>query len=217
MRPVALSDEIAVGEMPTVDQIAVLAQAGFRSLLNVQPDGEVARLVATSEAASAAAAAGMAYGHIPVENRRLSDAQASAFAEAIRGLPRPIYACCYSGARAAAAWAFAVAPSMTPADIATACAAAGYDLSSLHADLARRHAGLPEDRPREPSLATLVAAPATAASSSPAPTQPSATPATPRSAVPKPATPLSAPAAVDAAAKIIFPRAAGAGGFAVSG
>ena len=188
MRPVALSDDIAVGEMPSREQIAILAKAGFRSLLNVQPDGEVARLINATDAATEAAAAGLAYAHTPVESRRLSDEQAATFADALARLPRPVYACCYSGARAAAAWATAMAPVMPLAEIAATCASAGYDISALSGDIERRHAGLPSVAESQPQSV------------------PSDAPV-----------PFTAPSAASAAEKIIFPRAAGAGGFAVAG
>lgn len=215
MRPVALSDEIAVGEMPSADEITILARAGFRSVLNVQPDGEVERLLSASDMAKGVAAGSMNYAHVPIASRRVPDEQVAAFAHAMVTLPRPIYACCYSGARAAAAWALAVAPAMPPADITTACASAGFDMTALLPELVRRHAG-PAKVNAEASKEIK-----------PAPAQPAAnTPASTTSARPGPGEPApnvapkgtaTAAAAVDAAEKIIFPRAAGAGGFAVSG
>ena len=192
MHPRALSDDVAVGEMPARDEFAILAKAGFRSLLIVQPDGEVARLIGSAEAGTAAAAVGLAYAYAPAESRRLTDAQTAAFAKALAEMPRPIYACCYSGARAAAAWALAMAPQLAPAAIAEACGAAGFDVTSLKQDIERRHAGV--------STPAVIVPPA-------------ARPVMPQAA----ALTISAPAAAVAAEKIIFPRAAGAGGFAVSG
>lgn len=215
MRPVALSDEIAVGEMPSVDEIAILAKAGFRSILNVQPDGEVERLLSAVETGKGAAAASLNYAHLPVSSRRVPDDVVAAFANAMVTLPRPIYACCYSGARAAAAWALAVAPTMAPVDIAGSCAAAGYDMSSLLPDLERRHAPRSAIPPAVAALATsplvpdaVVAGPATLTPQVPSPATAVA------SAEPAPTT---AAAAISATERIIFPRAAGAGGFAVSG
>lgn len=215
MRPVALSDEIAVGEMPSADEIAILAKAGFRSLLSVQPDGEVGRLMSATETAKGAAAASMSFAHVAIASRRVPDEQVAAFAHAMMTLPRPIYACCYSGARAAAAWALAVAPDMPPADVAAACATAGYDMTSLLPVLERRHAKLPEFAQAAPSTDKPPSAPQTPASPTPTSISPPQ-PSTPEAAMPaQPST--TAPAAVTAAEKIIFPRAAGAGGFAVSG
>ena len=228
MRPVALSDEIAVGEMPSADEIAILSRAGFRSLLNVQPEGEVERLLSAAEIAAGAAAVGMKHAHVPVASRRVPPDTVDAFARALMTLPRPIYACCYSGSRAAAVWALAVAPTMAPADIAANCSAAGFDMSALLPELELRHGKV---------AATIAAGAAPAAA---APTQP--TGAAPLTAAPEirpgapmviaasaapvvalapasapAAAPTTASAAIDAAEKIIFPRAAGSGGFSTAG
>lgn len=211
MRPVALSDEIAVGEMPTADEIAILAKAGFKSLLSVQPEGEVERLLSTAETAKIAEDAGMTYGYVPVATRRPSDDVVEAFAKIMAELPRPIYACCYSGARAAAAWALAVAPAARPTDVAAACGAAGYDVAALMPEIERRHAGRPAET--LPRAWTDVPTPMTASNSAVA-NGASINSAPPPAAVPNTTT---AAQAVTAASTIIFPRAAGEGGFAVSG
>ena len=213
MRPVALSDAIAVGEVPTREEISILAKAGFRSLLNVQPDGEVERLPSADEIGKAAVAAGIAYAATAIESRRPDDDSIAAFGKTMSELPLPIYACCYSGARAAAAWALAMAPSMMPSAIAAACAGAGYDMSALQADLERRHAG-------------IAAAPASPLAAAPVAAEPVATPPVQAVQMPVTAAPqatgstlmTSAAAAVAKSAEmIVFPRAATAGGFAVSG
>ena len=186
MRPIALSDEIAVGEVPTREEIAILAKAGFRSILNAQPDGEVTRHLSASAAGEAAATAGMAYAHVPIESRRPLDERIAAYAAAMAGLPRPIFTCCYSGARAAAGWALAVAPQVPPAAIVAACNAAGYDIASILPEIERRHAGLPS--PFQTPGAAAFDGPAVAPPSEPEPLR-----------------------------LVVLPRAATAGGFAVSG
>ena len=220
MRPVALSDEIAVGEMPSADEIAILSRAGFRSLLNVQPDGEVERLLSAADVAAGAAAAGMKSAHVPVASRRLPDATVAAFAQAMAALPRPIYACCYSGARAAAAWALAVAPSMVPAEIARTCTAAGFDMSALVPELELRHRrGTASGTSALPTISTAVAeqkvpTEVTVPVSAGIPTPLAAAVAAP---TPEAVATTTAAAAIVAAEKIIFPRAAGAGGFSTAG
>jgi sulfide:quinone oxidoreductase len=92
MRPIALSDEVAVGEVPQADEIPILAKAGFRALINVQPEGEVMRLTDAASCQLAAAAAGLAYVHVPIESRLPSEARITAFADALATLPRPVYA-----------------------------------------------------------------------------------------------------------------------------
>ena len=191
MTPVALSETIAVGEVPTRDQIAILAKAGFRSLLNTQPDGEVARHLTSAQCRDEAHKQGLVYQHQPIESRRPLDDAIEGFAAAVAGMPKPIYACCYSGSRTAAAWALAAAARQEPGSIISACAEAGYDIAFMRDDHAARQAA-----------ANAAAKPVTAQS----------TVAVNGHAVNGAAT--AVPALVPS---IVLPRAASAGGFAVSG
>lgn len=156
MVPVALSDVIAVGEVPTAAEIEILAKAGFRSLLNTQPDGEVARFVTGTDAATLASAAGMTYRHLPILSRRPDEATLQAFTDALNNLPRPIYACCYSGARTAAAWALAAAPDHEPDVILSACTAAGYDIEFMRDALVGRRAAALAVQPSGTSAAAFI-------------------------------------------------------------
>jgi uncharacterized protein (TIGR01244 family) len=143
MQPVALNDAIAVGDFPSSEEIAILAKAGFKSLLNSQPDGEVERLMSAAGTADAAIGHGLAYHFLPLESRRPSESQIQAFARAVAALPKPVYAFCYSGSRSAAAWALAQAAFMEAGEIVAACAAAGYDISFMAPQLAERRARRP--------------------------------------------------------------------------
>ncbi len=198
MVPVALSDAIAVGEVPTADELDILAKAGFRSLLNTQPDGEVERLMSSAGAKALAEKAGLVFQHLPIPSRRPDAATLSAFATALNTLPRPIYACCYSGARTAAAWALAAARHQAPTDVIKACAAAGYDILFLESRLIEAHNGTIEGEPAaNGNAATRSTGVGTTGSAA---TGPNAAPPVP---------PL--------APSILAPRAASAGGFAVAG
>lgn len=190
MVPVALSDAIAVGEMPTAEQIQILAEAGFRSILNAQPDNEVERLLSAAEAGSLARAQNLEYRHIPIESRRPSDMQIGAYASALAELPKPIYACCYSGSRAAAAWALAAAPHTDADAIIKSVATAGYDVGFMRAQLEERRAG----KSAAPVAAADALTEAHASAVAPAATPP--------------------PSLMQ---KVTFPVAASAGGFATAG
>lgn len=224
MVPVALSDVIAVGEVPTADEIAILAKAGFRSLLNTQPDGEVDRLMKSAEAGELAAKAGMAYRHVPIESRRPPGTAIDAFDEALRTLPRPIYACCYSGSRTAAAWALAAARHDNPDAVIEACTKAGYDMSFMKPYLAARFAeanaaASPAAPQSSESLAVVSpaapagAVPAVVAAADPLKSNGSAARASSSAVSPAPEPAKVVPSLVPS----ILPRAASAGGFAVSG
>jgi uncharacterized protein (TIGR01244 family) len=202
MVPVALSDVIAVGEMPTAAQIEILATAGFKSILNTQPDGEVDRVLTASYAHVLAMARNLAYRHVPIESRRPTDDQIAAITAALAELPRPIYACCYSGSRSAAAWAIAVAPHADADSIIQSVASAGYDIGFLREALAARRITPAVEPAVEPAIQPAVAPrPTTGVVNGVAPT------------VTPPATdapPLLMP-------KVIFPSAASDGGYARSG
>jgi uncharacterized protein (TIGR01244 family) len=211
MVPVALSDIIAVGEVPTAAEIEILAKAGFKSLLTTQPDGEVARLMASADAHVLARAAGLTYRYLPIVSRRPDDASLAAFAAAIAELPRPIYACCYSGARSAAAWALAAAPHLEPEAIVAACSAAGYDIAFLRPKLAERRAQFLA--PATVSLAPVAVAPMSVSATAGATTGTMAADFIAAGANAKPAVP-SVPTLTPS---LLVPRAASAGGFAVAG
>ncbi len=195
MVPVALSDIIAVGEVPSAAEIEILAKAGFRALLNTQPDQEVARLMSSADAATLAQAAGMSYRYLPIASRRPDDASLAAFADAIANMPRPIYACCYSGARTAAAWALAAGPHQEPEQIIEACSKAGFDIAFLLPKLT-------ELRQRQLTPAPIA----------------TGTPAAVFVAAGQPDTTAAKRGSVPALApSVLVPRAASAGGFAVAG
>jgi len=190
MRPAVVSDVLAVGEVPTVEQVAILAKAGFKTLVCNQPDGEVDRLLSSADMGSEAERQGLVFRYIPLASRTPPPEELAAFAGALKELPAPIYACCYSGARSAAACALILAREQDVADITRSFAKAGYDISGLKAFLDGEHDG-------EPPLNGGASAGLAAASS--AKTDAEAPPA-----------PLPAHKAV-----IILPRASSAGGFAI--
>jgi sulfide:quinone oxidoreductase len=189
MVPVALSDVIAVGEVPSAEDVEILAKAGFRSMLNTQPDGEVERLMSSADAKALAEKSGMVFQHLPISSRRPDAATLTAFATALNALPKPIYACCYSGARTAAAWAIAAARHQAPADVMASCTAAGYDISFLEKRLVEAHNGTTQGEPA----------------------------ANGNAAAETPAIAAALVAVPNLAPNILIPRAASAGGFAVAG
>ena len=131
MTPIVVSDILAVGEVPNAEQIAILAKAGFRSVINNQPDGEVDRFPGSIALGADAAKAGLGYVYAPIVSRTPSAEELSAFNRALRDLPSPIYAFCYSGARSAAAAAFAQAANGESDDVIRDFARAGFDIQAL--------------------------------------------------------------------------------------
>ncbi len=131
MKPIVVSDILAVGEVPTPEQMEILAKAGFKSVINNQPDGEVDRLPGSAVLGDAARTYGLGYAHAPLASRTPSSVELAAFAEALTKLPAPIYGFCYSGARSAAGCALLLTEALEPEAIIAQFAAADFDITAL--------------------------------------------------------------------------------------
>jgi uncharacterized protein (TIGR01244 family) len=98
VRPVA--DDVFVAPQLGAADMAAVAQAGFRAVVNNRPDFEGGPDQPThAEIAAAAAAAGLVYRFLPVSGGWQSPEEIAAFAALLQELPRPLLAFCRSGAR----------------------------------------------------------------------------------------------------------------------
>lgn len=131
MTPIVVSDVLAVGEFPTAEQLGILAKAGFKSIINNQPDGEVERFPGSASIAADAKRVGLGHAYAPITTRTPSSDELAAMAKALETLPAPIYAFDYSGARAAAAAAFLLTAVMEPDAIVAEFGQCGFDVSAL--------------------------------------------------------------------------------------
>lgn len=131
MKPVVLTDVLAVGEFPTLEQVEILAKAGFKSIINTQPDGEVARFEPDARMAAEASRHGLAHAYAPLSSRTPPAGELACYARALSALPAPIYAFCYSGSRSAAACALLLAAHEDVEAILRQFDEAGFDLSGL--------------------------------------------------------------------------------------
>ncbi len=216
MNPIVVSDVMAVGEYPTPEQLEILAKAGFKSVINNQPDGEIARFPPGAEAGLDAKRHGLAYAFAPIESRTPSPEELATFARAVHELPAPIYAYCYSGARSAAACAFLLAEHKDADAIIADFARFGFDIEALRPWLAEARAKTVPPQPT--AAAPASAAPAHAASEPPAPVTMVAAVVAGANGTTAIAAPEAAPSAIAAAAPkpiVIYPRAYGSSGFAM--
>lgn len=99
--PVATAPLTFGGQVRPAD-LPALAARGVRSLVCVRPDGEEPGQPTFAAVEAAARAAGLRARHIPVMPGRATEADARAFAAALRDLPGPVHAFCASGRRAQA-------------------------------------------------------------------------------------------------------------------
>ncbi len=209
MKPIVLSDILAVGEFPSPQQIAILAKAGFKSILNNQPDGEVARFERDAEIAVIAARHGLAHAFSPLSSRTPPAEEIASFAAALTSLPAPIYAFCYSGARSAATCAILMTETTGVGTIMRQFAEAGFDLEGLRPWLDEARARYGNDAIVDaPAAGSGAAEPVAPSSGDAIGAAPAAVAATPGLVAPSPAKDL--PRMI-----VIQPRAASFGGFAV--
>lgn len=84
------------------EDLAAVAMAGFRSVINSRPDGEGGDVQPDSaEIEAAARKAGLDYAFLPVTPSEINETHVARYAELLASLPKPILGFCYTGGRAA--------------------------------------------------------------------------------------------------------------------
>lgn len=97
-----INDQISVGGQPTVDDLQQLKARGFRSIVNFRNAGEDENSLSPQAEAEWAAGHDMVYLHVPVKMKAMARERVDQFQEEYQHLPKPIFAHCKSGKRAAA-------------------------------------------------------------------------------------------------------------------
>ncbi len=98
---VPITSSVSVAPQLRAEDLAGLAAAGFRTIVNNRPDGEEPGQPPSAEIEAEARRVGLAYRHIPVAPAAMSEREIRAFAEALDEAERPVLAFCRSGARSA--------------------------------------------------------------------------------------------------------------------
>lgn len=95
-----LDDQLSVRPQIMPNEVADLARAGFKGIINNRPDNESPDQPASAEIEAEAKRHGLSYAHIPIVPGQTTDDDARAFADALRQIDGPVVAFCRSGARA---------------------------------------------------------------------------------------------------------------------
>lgn len=135
-----LSPDLAVSPQILPEDVAQLAAAGFKVLINNRPDDEVPADMDHQAMQIAADQAGMAYHYLPFVPGQITPELISDFARLTAGRG-PFIAYCRSGNRCTVLWALTQATKRPEAEILETAAQAGYDLSAIRpliASLSRR-------------------------------------------------------------------------------
>lgn len=104
MQIVKLNEHVAVSAQISTDEVAVIADAGFKVLVNNRPDGEAPDQPTSEQIAAAAEAAGLEYHYFPVNALNFPGPDAAAMAALLNDPDKPVLAFCRSGTRCTNLW-----------------------------------------------------------------------------------------------------------------
>lgn len=137
MKLAVLTPNVTALAQPSADDIAELAERGYRSIIGNRPEGESDDQPSWSELESAASKQGLEARHIPVVMGQITDEQIAEFRNALETLPKPIAVFCRSGTRAALLWALANQANLTVDERIAIASKEGYDLEPFRQRLSR--------------------------------------------------------------------------------
>ncbi|HSM43293.1 MAG TPA: TIGR01244 family sulfur transferase [Afifellaceae bacterium] len=133
---VNITPEFAIGPQPSAEDFEAIRAAGFASVLNARPDDEDGSYLLSQDAEPLAHANGLAYAHSSTENHAIFEPDIiDRFEQALAELPKPIFAHCKSGTRAAILWALVAARHRDVEDVIATLRAAGQELDFLEQEL----------------------------------------------------------------------------------
>jgi len=130
-----LNDDLTVAPQIGIEEIAQVAEQGFKTLICNRPDGEEPGQPIAEDMADAAGDQGMTFVHQPVISGNLSFDDVEQFGKLLDDVPKPILAYCRSGTRCSTLWALSQAKNMDIDEIIQTCAKAGYDYSGMRPTL----------------------------------------------------------------------------------
>jgi len=131
-----LTPNVTALAQPSVEDVAELAERGYRSIVSNRPENETEDQPSWLDLKAAAAAKNMDAIQIPVVMGQISEDQVEAFRNALEDLPRPIAVFCRTGTRAALMWALANEGNLTVDERIAIAAKDGYDLEPFRQRLA---------------------------------------------------------------------------------
>jgi uncharacterized protein (TIGR01244 family) len=144
--PAKLGEGISVRNQITLASIPKIKEQGYRTLIDLRPDGEAPDQPTAAAVSAAAGAAGLKFAYVPTPHGDIPAATVDAFAQAIAAAEKPVLLYCRSGNRAARVWALAEASRPGGADAATIAdtvRSAGQKVDDLTAQIATRIAQRP--------------------------------------------------------------------------
>lgn len=99
-----LSSEVSVRPQILPSEVADIAAAGFKGIINNRPDNEASDQPSSTELEAEAKRHGLSYWHIPIVPGQATEEDARAFAAAVREADGPVVAFCRTGNRSIGLW-----------------------------------------------------------------------------------------------------------------
>lgn len=140
MKMVKLTDSLAVSAQIAPRDVAAIAAAGYKVLINNRPDGEESTQPGDAAIAAAARDAGLEYHYMPVTAQSFPGPDVDALTDLLDDPARPVFAFCRSGTRCANLWV-ATRPPPERDQAVDAAKQAGFDLAMSATFFARVVAG----------------------------------------------------------------------------
>lgn len=104
-----LRDEIFVREQISVTDVARVKASGYRTLIDLRPDGEASDQPTSAQVGAAAIAQGLTFAYLPTPHGDIPREVPDTLAKELATAQRPVLLYCRSGKRAARVWALAEA------------------------------------------------------------------------------------------------------------
>jgi uncharacterized protein (TIGR01244 family) len=131
-----ITPDYAVSPQITLADLAAIKAAGFTTVIDNRPDGEVAPDLHTGQMRAAAAALGLIFVANPVISGAMTMDNVTAQGAAIAASTGPVFAYCASGNRSSVVWALSQAGKLPVDDLVGLPAKFGYQLDHLRPQIA---------------------------------------------------------------------------------
>jgi sulfide:quinone oxidoreductase len=139
LKIVQLEADIAAAPQLVEGDFADVAARGFRSVVNIRPDGETPDQLPSAQAQRVAEQHGLAFHHLPVASLNATDDDVvDGFAQLMHELPGPILFYCGSATRCTTLWTQAAAPRIGIDRAFEIARNAGHDLEFLRETIEER-------------------------------------------------------------------------------
>lgn len=137
-----LRRDVAVTSQLEQAQVKAVRRAGYKTVVDFRPDGEVARLSGSKAMKAAVEEWGLDFAYIPVPHGdTVPEAAVQKLVGILTSSPKPLLLYCRSGRRATRTWSLAEASrkeGLSADEIYQAAKRGGVDISDLKASIAAR-------------------------------------------------------------------------------